>query len=415
MLKKGLNYGIIQMFCVLYLVVWTISPFMEIDLIYRLLAVAFSGVWCIILVLRQKPLVLETNTIIALFFLIAIVCVTYIETGKVSSIIRQISYFMLVICFIMCQYYRKQWAELRFIVPIVLILLIVFNLRTGFALLENPGLARQIVRNDSSIYQYLKQGIGGYSLIYSQVCVFPALLQWTISALKKNKLYFVLGCFCMGSFIFVIANAGYSTAIFATAVSVILLFFYRGKSVIPAFFAAIAMFGLIMYMILYVEDFRNWILETFDNRAVHNKIEDLIASAETGDASGSIAARITRYGESIKTIFMYPIVGALWKDGGGGHSAVLDTFAKYGLWGGAIYCFILYFVPNFYRKQYGKISTIRRTCNATLVSMLIVTVLNSVPYAFAGMILLVLPLYFENIMEWTDIKNENSLDSKSDT
>ncbi|MBQ6897671.1 MAG: hypothetical protein IJN70_01720 [Clostridia bacterium] len=387
---------------------------MEIGMIYRLLGVACAGLWAFILILRQKPLLIETNTIFALVFLVAVVGVTYIETGKASGIIKQISYFMMVICFIICQYYKKQWDELKIIVPVVLILLTIFNFRTYFALLQDPSLARQLVRDDENMYQYLRQGIGGYSLIYPQVCVFPALLQWTISAFNKNKLYFALGAVNICSFILVIFNAGYSIAIFTTAIGVFLLLFYKGNSAVRAFFVALIIFVTIMYLILYVEEFRNWILDTFKSRAVHNKINDLIASAESGDASGSIAARLTRYMSSIRKIFIYPIIGALWRDGGGGHSAVLDTFAKYGLWGGAIYCFMIYFVPVSHKRKYEN-RYIRRTCNATLVAIMTVSILDSFTYAFSGMILLVLPLYFEYILEWTGDNYENSLDSKSDT
>ncbi|MBO5396703.1 MAG: hypothetical protein J6A97_07455 [Clostridia bacterium] len=415
MLKKGINYGTIQMFSVLYIVVWTISPFMEIDMIYRLLAVAFAGLWAFILILRQKPLLIETNTIFALVFLVAVVGITYIETGKASGIIKQISYFMMVICFIICQYYKKQWDELKMIIPVILVLLIIFNFRTYSALLQDPALARQLVRNDENMYQYLRQGIGGYSLIYPQVCVFPALLQWTISAFKKNKLYFVLGAVCSCSFLLVIFNAGYSIAIFATAIGVFLLFFYRGNSAVKAFLVALIIFIAIMYLILYVEEFRNWILETFKSNAIHKKINDLIASAESGDASGSIAARMTRYLASIRRIFIYPVIGALWKSGGGGHSAVLDTFAKYGLWGGAIYCFMIYFVPNSYKRLYRNNAIMTRVCNATLVSIMIVSILDSFTYAFSGMILLVLPLYYEAILKWTSDDDENTLDSKFNT
>ena len=414
MLKKGINYGTIQMFSVLYIVVWTISPFMEIGMIYRLLGVAFAGLWAFILILRQKPLLIETNTIFALVFLVAVVGVTYIDTGKASGIIKQISYFMMVICFIICQYYKKQWDELKIIVPVVLILLIIFNFRTYFALLQDPSLARQLVRDDENMYQYLRQGIGGYSLIYPQVCVFPALLQWTISAFNKNKLYFALGAVTVCSFILVIFNAGYSIAIFTTAIGVFLLLFYKGNSAVKAFFVALIIFVTIMYLILNVEEFRNWILETFPSRAVHNKINDLMASAESGDASGSIAARLTRYIASIRRIFIYPVIGALWRASGGGHSAVLDTFAKYGLWGGAIYCFMIYFIPVSYKRKYEN-RYIRRTCNATLVAIMTVSILDSFTYAFSGMILLVLPLYLEYILEWTGDNYENSLDSKSDT
>lgn len=411
MLKKGMSYATVQMVAVLYLVVWSVSPFMEIDNIYRLLAVAFFGVWCLFLVLRQKPLVIEPNTMLAMAFLVAVALVAYIDTGKGSGIIKQISYFMIVICFIMNQYYRKQWSELSFVIPVVLALLIFFNIRTGVALVEDPSLARQIVRDDENIYQYLRQGIGGYSLIYPQVCVFPALLQWTMSAFRKNKLYFLLGSVCIGALVFVLFKAGYSIAIFATVVSTVILLFYRGNSVIRAFIISIILFAAIMYSILYIEEFRNWILETFENRAIHRKIEDLVATSESGDASGSIAMRVTRYVASIKNIFIYPIVGALWRGGGGGHSAVLDTFARYGLWGGGIYCFMIYYVPNFYKKNYGKDYIVRRTCNATLISLMTVSILDSISYAFAGMIMIVLPLYIENIIKWTGAGNENSLDS----
>ncbi len=414
MLKKGINYGTIQMFSVLYIVVWTISPFMEIDMIYRLLGVAFAGLWALILILRQKPLLIETNTIFALVFLVAVVGVTYIDTGKASGIIKQISYFMIVICFIICQYYKKQWDELKMIVPVVLILLTVFNFRTYSALLEDPSLARQLVRDDANMYQYLRQGIGGYSLIYPQVCVFPALLQWTLSAFKNNKLFFALGAVNICSFLLVIFNAGYSIAIFTTAVGTFLLLFYRGNSGVKAFFVALIIFVTIMYLILNVEGFRNWILETFPSRAVHNKVNDLIASAESGDASGSIAARMSRYSASIKSIFVYPVIGALWRGSDGGHSAVLDTFAKYGLWGGAIYCFMIYFVPNSYKRKYAN-KYIQRTCNATLVAIMTVSILDSFTYAFSGMIFIVLPLYLEAILKWTGDNYENSLDGKSDT
>ncbi|MBE6790554.1 MAG: hypothetical protein E7535_05110 [Ruminococcaceae bacterium] len=92
MLKKGISLGFIQMISVLYIVVWTISPFMEIDTIYRLLAVAFAGLWCVILVFRQKPLKINYEQFFAACFLVMVVTVTYIDTGKVSGIIKQISY-----------------------------------------------------------------------------------------------------------------------------------------------------------------------------------------------------------------------------------------------------------------------------------------------------------------------------------
>ena len=416
MLKKGISLGFIQMVSVLYIVVWTISPFMEIDTIYRLLAVAFAGLWCVVLIFRQKPLKINYEQFFAACFLVMVVTVTYIDTGKVSGIIKQISYFMLVICFIISHYYKDHWKELSVIIPVVLVLLIIFNIRTAGALIEDPTIARRLVRDDESIYPYLRQGIGGYSLIYPQVCIFPSLLQWTISAFRKNKFFFVLGAVCIVSYLAVIFNAGYSIAIFATAAGALLLLFYRGKSGLRAFLVAFFVFVGIMMALLYLEDFRNFILDTFQNNAIHKKINDLIATSESGAAEGSIQVRVVRYLSSIKKIFRYPIIGALWRDSGGGHSAVLDTFAKYGLFGGVAYCYMIYYAPNYYKTKFGNNNElIRRAANANLVNLLIVSILDSFTYAFMGMILIVLPLLYEDILKWTDNKDEDSVDSKLNT
>lgn len=415
MLKKGLSYSTIQMISILYIVVWTISPFMEIDTVYRLLAVAFAALWCFFLVLRQKPLMIEYKQFFAICFLVMVVGVTYIESGKVSAIIKQISLFMVVICFVICMYYKDHWKELSVIIPVVLVLLIIFNIRTVGALLEDPTIARRLVRDDESVYQYLRRGIGGYSLIYPQVCIFPATLQWTVNAFKHNKLYFILGAVCIGSYIAVVFNAGYSIAVFSTVVGCVLLFFYKGNSGIKAFAAAFMIFGLLMLALLYLEDFRNWILDTFQNNAIHNKINDLMATSESGAAEGSIQMRMTRYLASIRTMFQYPVIGALWRGSGGGHSAVLDTFARYGLFGGIMFCFMIYYVPNTYKSKYGYLPTVRKTANATLVVIMTVSLLDSFTYAFMGMILIVLPLLFEDIIKWTGAENEDSVDSKLNT
>ena len=230
-----------------------------------------------------------------------------------------------------------------------------------------------------------------------------------MKAFNHNKIYFAIGLAWLISFVMVISKAGYSTAIFTAAVGAVLLFFYKGKSGIRAFVVAVIIFAAVMLSILYVEGFRNWLLETFDGTAVAKKVNDLVATSETGAAEGSIEARMIRYRASIDTAFQYPIIGALWRDGGGGHSALLDTIAKYGLWGGWFFVTSFYSVPNYYKNRY-EAPLIKRMSNASLVCMLIVTLLNSTPYAFCCVILFVLPLLFEDVIRWEGIENENIVD-----
>lgn len=410
MAKKGFKYGTIQSIAVAYLVVWSISPPLEIDLIYRILALGAVTVWGGVWLIRENPIVLDKNQLVSIFFLFTVIAVTFISNGDFRGILKQISFFMLVVCFIINSYYRERWDELRWLIPLVLILFIFFNYKTVQALIADPTIARQIVRDDEATYEYLRQGIGGYGLVYPQVCISSAVLLWTIKAFKYNKLYFTIGIVWIVGFIQLISKAGYSIAIFTSVISVILLFFYKGKSGIKAFLVAVALFAIIMLSILYVDGFRNWLLETFDGTAVAKKINDLVATGESGAAEGSIQARMIRYMNSLEVIVSYPIIGSLWRANGGGHSGLLDTIAKYGIWGGWFFIKSFYFVPNYYKEK-TKGPLIRHLSNAVLVALLIVSLLNSVTYSMFCIVLLVLPLFFEDIIRWEGIENENTVDS----
>ncbi len=410
MVRKGLNYGTIQSAAIAYLIVWSISPPLEIDLIYRILALGAVTVWAGIWLIRENPIVLDKNQLISIFFLFTVVGVTFIGNGDFRGILKQIAFFMLVVCYIINSYYKNDWSELRWIIPVVLVLFIIWNYKTVEALVADPTIARRIVRDDEEIYQYLRQGVGGYGLVYPQVCISSAVLLWIIKVFKQNKIYFVIGVVWAISFVQLISKAGYSIAIFTGAVGVIMLFFYKGKSGIKAFIVAGGIFAAVMLSIVYIDGFREWLLEVFDGTAVAKKINDLVATSETGAAEGSIQARMTRYMGSIRTMFTYPIIGGLWRAGGGGHSGFLDTIAKYGLWGGWFFVKAFYSVPNHYKQKYDNPKIIR-LCNSVLVSLMIVSFLNSVTYSIYCVVLLVLPLFFEEIIRLEKIENENSVDS----
>lgn len=403
MLKKGFSFGTVQTMAVLYLIVWMTSPPLEIDLIYRLAALACAAVWFVIMFIRDNPVTLEKTHIAALFFMLAVIFIVYIDTGSFSQIIKQISVFMLVICYIMSCFYRNRWEELCGIIPFLLILLCVWNFRTYSVLLEDPTVARLLVRDDATTYEYLRQGVGGYSLIYPQVCICPAIIAWVMKSLNSNRIYSVIGFVWLVSYILLISKAGYSLAIFASVAGAALLLFYKGKSGIKAFFVAFLIFGASMLAILYLEDFRNFLLDIFDGSAVAKKINDLVATSESGAAEGSIQVRVDSYLYSLEVAARYPIIGALWREGTGSHSAVFDNLARYGLWGAAIFCIIVYSVPVYYKNKYDNVY-IRSVANATLVTLMIISMLDTFTYSFSCMVLIVLPLLFEDIIKWTGVE-----------
>ena len=130
MLKNGFSYGLIQKIAVLYLIVWTISPPLQVDTIYRFIALGCAVLWVAIWFVRETPLTLGKEQIGAIIFLIAVMIVVYFEKYDFSALIKQIALIMLVICFMMTYFYDDKWDELAGLVPIVLILLTIWNYKT---------------------------------------------------------------------------------------------------------------------------------------------------------------------------------------------------------------------------------------------------------------------------------------------
>lgn len=411
MLKNGLTYGFIQKIAVLYLIIWTVSPPLQVDLVYRLIALASAALWVVIWFIRESPINLNKKQVGAIFFLIMVLAVVFFEKYNFESVLKQIALIMLVICYIMFFFYEDKWDELNGIVPVVLILLTVFNFKTLNILIEDHTVARLLVRDDETTYEYLRQGIGGYSLIYPQVCISPLILAWTFKAFRHNKLFFAIGAVWAYAFIRLLELAGYSIALFASALGLLLLVFYRGKSILPAFIITILAFIGVMASILYIEPFREWILETFDGTAVATKVNDLVSTSDTGVTGDSIQVRITAYTNSLWDIIKYPVIGSLWRENGGGHSALLDITSKYGILGGFMFSTIFYHVPLYYKQHY-RDKFLMVTANSTLVTLMFVSILDSFNYSFTCMVVIVSSLLFEDIIKWTGAeKNESLMDS----
>jgi hypothetical protein len=270
-------------------------------------------------------------------------------------------------------------------------------------LVEDHTIARLLVRDDETTHEYLRQGIGGYSLIYPQACISPLILAWIYKSFKQNKLFFVIGVAWLYTYVRLIELAGYSIALFTSAIGLILLVFYRGKNIIVAFIITVLAFIAIMAAIMYIAPFREWILETFDGTAVARKVNDLVYGTETGVTGDSIQVRINAYSNSVMDMIKYPLIGSLWRENGGGHSALLDITSKYGILGGYVFSMMFYHVPLHYKHRCSD-KFIIRTANATLVTLLFVSLLDSFNYSFTCMVMIVSSLIFEDIIKWTGVE-----------
>ena len=306
---------------------------------------------------------------------------------------------MMVLAYFISIYSSDSWRNYEIVIPITLGLLIFFNFRTASALAEDAAIARLLVRDTEELYVYLRRGVGGYGLVYPQVCIAPVVYAWTLKSFERNKFYFVLGLAWAVSFWSVIMNAGYSIAVITSALSLFILIFYRRKSVVPAFAISLVLLLGTILMLVYVEGFRNFIMQIFDGTKVVRKIEDLLSTAE-GDTADSFANRITRYWWSLQTIFEYPLIGGRLFGGQiGGHSEILDTFAKYGVWGGVPLITILFYVPRYFKRNYPT-ATVTATANAHITVIALTALLDPFAYQFFFPLLVMCPIMYTDIYHW---------------
>lgn len=388
----------------MYLLVWSISPPLEIDWVYRIIALGCTGLWFALAGHRHLTLLRIHRQ--AIGFALAVILIVLIDTLQPSKIFRPIAIYMLVIAFIMNHFYQGRWQELSGFVPIILLLLLFYNYQTVTALDIDHTIARRIVRNDEAMYPYLRQGIGGYSLIYPQVCLFPALVVWIYTAWSHNRLYFALGCAWLLSYVLFALKAGYSTAIFVSVLGLLIFFFYKRQSLTAAVLVSLGIFLAGLLAIYYLDGLREFLLEIFEGTAVSRKISDLTqVETEQLDSlpgTSSLEIRLIRYMASIRTMLHFPIIGGLWFGGAGGHSALLDTMAVYGLWGGPLYAQMLLKVPVSMKKHYHH-PLMQSLAKATFITIFFIALLNSNTYSFMFFLLILLPLIFHDIMRWRNI------------
>lgn len=400
----------LQKLMMLYLAVWSISPPLDIDNIYRVIALVCAVGWFILAM--ANGLALERIHIYALGFMLMVILINVLQNeGDLSKLMKSMPYYMLVMAFIMNHSYQNRWEELRILVPVCLVLFIVFNIITFRELIIDPTLSRKIVRADEEIYPYMRRGVGGYALIYSQVFLFPVLVLWVKESFKFHRVFFVIGIVWTITYIVLILNAGYSIAIVTTIISLIILLAYNRKSVIPVVIISLLLIILLVWMIGYVDPFREALLSFFDGTKVARKIEDIYNSLHGKEVADSIQSRIDRYWGSIQTILTYPFIGGLWFAWGGGHSALLDVFAQYGVWGGYMYVKMFYCVPVSLKKESSDKKDLR-IANAFLISLILVTLLDSLPYNMVFPVLIVAPILINQIHKWRK-ENEGSLDRQS--
>lgn len=406
--KKEKRKGLLQKLCIFYVTLWSIAPPLQIDMVFRLTALGSVFVWFAIEM--SGSFEFTKFELAAIAYAMEVIAVAYIRGGA-DIILKQIATYMFVLLLIVNRCYRDRWKELGNIHIVFILLFTVFNFITYSELIVNPEISRLLVRDTESLYPYYRKGVGGYNLIYPQICIAAVGFQWAASQFKKSKLKMCIGMVWIVSLFLLILEAGYSIAIVTFAISFIILMLYRKKNPIPAIAIALALFVLMLYAIMKSTALQNFLLEVFDGTAVTKKINDFVSSINDAEAEGSIQSRLIRYEKSFFGYLSSPITGTLTNYVSGGHSVILDAFAVYGLMGIVnLRIIISEQFKELQKKTENK--TIIRSVNAAMVAITFVCSLDSATYQFAAPIMIIIPLFLRDIE--TDDEKEEKIDENED-
>jgi O-antigen ligase len=171
----------------------------------------------------------------------------------------------------------------------------------------------------------------------SQLQSLPAQLK-----LLQGRLPLLTGASLALGVLFIL-KAQYSIAIYLGAISVAAMIVSRRRALV------VLLIAIPLVVVALQEKTMVGTLElaqsVTQDTNVGRKIDDILTSLQSDYAVGSLGDRLERYTRSLQLFANAPIFGVLEFADVGKHSSYLDRFARYGLVGGAVFMYLLLYVP----------------------------------------------------------------------
>lgn len=226
---------------------------------------------------------------------------------------------------------KKSFSAMRFALVATIITTIAGCIR-------NPTAARILATidnaQDARNISFTWQNIGGYGFVYTVVLLYPLI----IYAYKQKRIaWFIFVPLAVSAFLLAIVTE-YTTALLLLITSSVLIFLSRKLSL-----KGIVIFGLfsVIFILLFqgtISDFLVSLADKVDSKILSDRIIAFAGGKESLEASDD--KRIWLYRRSFETFLSSPLFGNMFVRYGsvGGHSAILDVLAQYGLIGlGVLY------------------------------------------------------------------------------
>lgn len=235
--------------------------------------------------------------------------------------------------------------DIEKIMKVMLLSLGVTAITTMIGVYNYPSASRYLATvsdaNDSFNVLLEWHNVGGYQFVYTLVLLYP---MW-IFLYKRRRFGKITLCIGIAVVFFTAVLTEYTTAFLLLIVSSMLLLFKRDVKTRDIVLFAVFLLVAALFMQNLLTTGLQWLGDVINSKTMSARI--LALSGGTAGLENFEDNRYLLYQNSLYKFIDSPIIGNMFSDThtSGGHSAILDTLAQFGLVGG-------FLVILFYKKIY---------------------------------------------------------------
>lgn len=352
-LEQSMKYEKINILCLMYLITWSFVPIFAHYTSEGFFRIIYSGIIIIWFITGlknvNKKMLFPIINMVAFFLVMFIYYLFGYGDIKLSDFIPYVLILTTGINSIV--YMKKISIKKKEMIKKYIILCYFVTLCTTIkVLLEIPNASRILTSsstNEQIVNILEKLNVGAFDFIYGIIIFLPILIfKIQIYSRKKDKIFYliisILSIIC-------ILKANFTTAYVLLGIEIILYLFFYSKSFLGKIFTIILLILFLFWGKQIVIFYLNFLINDTTSILSQTKLRDLInfltGKGNISDATG----RTTLILQSINSFIFNPILGqgAYYNRDCfgyvGGHSQILDEFARYGLLGTIPLFYFLFF------------------------------------------------------------------------
>ena len=291
---------------------------------------------------------------------------------------------------------------------LIILAIIVTMITTIVGCIQNPNAARILATvnsGDADSYNFDMKNIGGYTFVYYMILLYPVL----ILAYKTKRIKLLPTILITVVILATVIYSEYTTALLLFVITSMLFFTKRNLTARGVILITILSLLFLIFFSGFIAGFLKWLSSIVGSEAISSRLDALAGGAAGLEQSED--NRIELYNMSLNQFFGNPIFGTVFASykTNGGHSAILDSLAQYGLIGGVVMfymykrVFTRFYLPFKDKQGFGYIVW-------TFVQAIILSIVNT--GMWFDVLCLFAPLLFYRIYGIEDEKNEDTVDSE---